>query len=206
MPPPRPRRRRACSSSRTSRHELEEARLLSRRRGARVREVDRHDARDAPRPRRHHRHACGEKHGFRDRVRDEDHRGSAFAPDLEQLHVQALARHLVERAEGLVHQEQSGRERERTCDRDALLHASRQLPRMVVAEVLELNQLEHLLDALRAAGAVPAEHLERQRDVLRHRAPVVEDRRLEDDAVVAVEPRAARGLPVDRHGRRSTAR
>src|SRR5205823_940028 len=45
--------------------------------------------------------------------------------------------------------------------------------------------------------ARPAGHLERQGDVLRDRAPVVEDRVLEDDPVVAVLARLARGLAVD---------
>ena len=41
------------------------------------------------------------------------------------------------------------------------------------------------------SGAVPAEHLERQRDVLRDRAPVEEHGVLEDDAVVVVGARLA---------------
>ena len=48
------------------------------------------------------------------------------------------------------------------------------------------------VDALGAARALPAEHLERQGDVLRHRAPVEEDGVLEDDPVVAVEARLVR--------------
>ena len=45
---------------------------------------------------------------------------------------------------------------------DALLHAARELPRVVVAEVLQLDELEHLVDARLALRAVPAEQLERQ--------------------------------------------
>ena len=67
----------------------------------------------------------------------------------------------------------------------------------MVGERVELDELEHLLDALAAARAVPAQHLERQPDVLRHRAPVEEHGVLEDDPVVAVEPRLRRGLAVD---------
>ena len=43
-----------------------------------------------------------------------------------------------------------------------------------------------------APRAVPAEQLERQRDVLRDRAPVEEHGVLEDDPVVVVEPRLVR--------------
>ena len=67
----------------------------------------------------------------------------------------------------------------------------------MLLEALELDELQHLDDALVALGATPPEELERQRDVLRDGSPVVEHRRLEDDAVVAVEPRAMRRLPVD---------
>ena len=60
-------------------------------------------------------------------------------------------------------------------DGDALLHPARELPRVVVFEAGKLDELHHLADPLRAASPVPAEHLERKRDVLRDRAPVVED-------------------------------
>ena len=58
--------------------------------------------------------------------------------------------------------------------------------------------------ARRAPGAAPAEHLERQRDVLRDGAPVEEHGRLEDDPVVAVDAGLVRRLPVhgDPPGRR----
>jgi hypothetical protein len=68
---------------------------------------------------------------------------------------------------------------------------------VVVLEPRQLDERHHLADALGAALAVPAEQLERQADVARDRAPVVEDGVLEDDPVVAVEPRAVRVLAVD---------
>ena len=83
-------------------------------------------------------------------------------PDPQQLEVEPLARHLVERAERLVHQQQRRVERERTGDRDAHLHAAGELPRVVLLEAGQLDEVEHLLHALVAALAVPAEHLERQ--------------------------------------------
>ena len=67
-------------------------------------------------------------------------------------------------------------------------------------EPVELDELEHLVDARAAPGAVPAEHLERQRDVPRDGAPVVEHGVLEDDPVVVVEARLVRALPVDDDG------
>ena len=120
-------------------------------------------------------------------------------PDREQLEVEALARHLVECAERLVHQQKRGLERESARDRRTLLHAAGELPGMVVAEALELDEVEHLRHARPAPLLLPAEHLERQRDVLRDRAPVEEHCVLEHDPVVAVDARLLRRLAVDGH-------
>ena len=116
-----------------------------------------------------------------------------LGPDPEQLEVEALARHLVERPERLVHQQQRRRERERAGDRDALLHAAGELPRVVASRSPSARRARPSRRpcAFRFA-AVPLQQLERQGDVLRDRAPVVQHRRLEDDPVVAVEPGARR--------------
>ena len=174
-----------------------EARVLPRLRATRVRQVDLDDAGDLARPRRHDDDAGREEDRLGDRVRDEDDGGERLLPDPEQLVVQPLPRHLVERAERLVHQQQRRRERERARDRHALLHAARQLPRVVLLEAGQLDEVDHLAHASFTALPVPAGHLERQRDVLRHRPPVVEDGVLEDDPVVAVEPRLVGVLAVD---------
>ena len=108
-------------------------------------------------------------------------------PDPQQLHVQPLARHLVERAERLVHQ-QERRARTRARARSRRAAASRPTAaRDGGSRSRRARRAEHLLHALGAAAAVPAEHLERQRDVLRDRAPVEEHGVLEDDPVVAVD-------------------
>jgi hypothetical protein len=85
---------------------------------------------------------------------------------------------------------------------DTLLHAAGKLPGMMVAEVLELDELEHLFDARLATRAVPAEELERQRDVLADGPPLEEHGVLEDDPVVVVGARLSRRLAVDRDGAR----
>ena len=132
----------------------------------------------------------------------EDHRRTTGLPDPQQLQVEALAGHLVEGAEGLVHQQQGRIERERTGDRYALLHAARELPRVVVLEAGELDQPNHFLDPLGAPPAPPASQLEWEGDVFGDRPPVVQDRVLEDDSVVTVDARPRSGLPVDLHGAR----
>ena len=146
--------------------QLRVARLLARRLRARLRQVDR---RRSP--------GSGPGRGDITTTRVERKTASAIecvtktivepglVPDPQQLAVQALARHLVERAERLVHQQQRRREGERARDRDALLHAARELPRVVVLEAGQLDEVEQLAHALVAAAPVPAEQLERQRDV-----------------------------------------
>ena len=127
-------------------------------------------------------------------------------PDREQLEVQALARHLVERAERLVHQQQRRLERQRArdrrraaaCRRRAATDGGRRSPSARRARASPRTRCP-------APLAVPAEHLERQRDVLRDRAPVEEHRVLEHDPVVAVDARLPRRLAVDRHRARASA-
>ena len=162
---------------------------LARVRSLRSPHVD--DVADAAGPRRHHHDPVGEEHRLGDRVGDEDHGGAGLGADPHQLGLHALAGHLVERAERLVHQQQPRPLGERPGDRDALLHAARELVGVPVGEVGEADQLEQLGDARRARGAVDAVQLERQLDVRRDRAPRQQARLLEGDAVVLVEP----GLP-----------
>ena len=98
----------------------------------------------------------------------------------------------------------AGSNDERARDRDALLHPARELPGPARLETGQLDELEHLGDPLLPPRPVPAEQLERQRDVPHHRPPVVEDRVLEDDSVVVVEAGLVRRLPV--HEQRPRAR
>ena len=58
----------------------------------------------------------------------------ALAPDAQQLERHVVARHGVERAERLVHQQQRRVEQQGAAQRGALLHAARQLARQLVAE------------------------------------------------------------------------
>src|SRR5262245_58997181 len=65
-------------------------------------------------------------------------------------------------------------------------------------EARQLDEVEHLVDAPSAPLAVPTGELERQRDVLRDRAPVEQNGVLEHDAVVVVTACLSRRLAVDR--------
>src|SRR5512132_67351 len=66
-------------------------------------------------------------------------------------------------------------------------------------EAGELDEPHHLLDALVAPAPIPAGQLERKRNVLGDRPPVVEDGVLEDDAVVAIGPGLCGRLSVHAH-------
>src|SRR5215210_2612916 len=68
---------------------------------------------------------------------------------------------------------------------------------MVLLEAAQLDEVDHLGHARLPALPVPPGHLQREGDVLRNGAPVVEDGVLEDDPVVAVEPRRMGALAVD---------
>ena len=70
---------------------------------------------------------------------------------IEVLEVAARLR--VDRRERLVHQQDRRLVRERTRDRDALLHAAGELPRVVVDEAGQADGVERLLDEPLAVGA-----------------------------------------------------
>ncbi len=102
-----------------------------------------------PGPRRHHDDARRQEDGLGDRMRHEHDRRLGPFPDLEQLEVHPLAGHLVERAERLVHQQDRRVDRQCPGDRHSLLHAARELPRVVAGEVGQLDEPELLHGALR---------------------------------------------------------
>ena len=74
----------------------------------------------------------------------------AGAPDALQLEVHLLARHRVERAERLVHEEERRVVDEGAGDRGALLHAAGQLVRIGVLEPLEAHEHEQFPRSLAA--------------------------------------------------------
>ena len=79
-------------------------------------------------------------------MRDEQRRARPLGPDALQLEVQALAGHLVERAERLVEQQDLRLDHERTRDRDALAHAARELRGPRLLEALEADELDQPVD------------------------------------------------------------
>ena len=68
-------------------------------------------------------------------VRDVQHRGAELTADADDLQLERLAELAVERAQRLVHQQQPRLEDDRSCERDPLLLAAGQLPRVPIAQV-----------------------------------------------------------------------
>ncbi len=69
----------------------------------------------------------GQEYRLRDGVGDEHHSRSGLGGDARELGLQPLARHLVERAGRLVHEQEPGPLGEGSRDRDALLRAAGRL-------------------------------------------------------------------------------
>src|ERR1700733_8797861 len=87
---------------------LDEFGRLADLEGALAREVAVYDVVDAPGTRRHDDDLGGQEHRLGDRVRDEHHRLARLVPELQQLLVEPVAHDFVERAERLVHEQESG--------------------------------------------------------------------------------------------------
>ena len=95
-----------------------------------------------PRMRREHQDAIGQVDGLIQIVGDEDDRDIDFTPDLQQMSLHARARLRIERAEGLIHEQDTGLVRQRAHDRDPLLHAAGELGWVGVSEFLKSDQIE----------------------------------------------------------------
>ena len=155
---------------------------------------------DATRSRRHDDDAVRQKHGFGHAVRDEHDRRVGLRPDVQQLAVEALARHLIQRAEGLVHQEHRWPERQGAGDADTLLHAARELPGIAIGKLCQSDQVQECRGALTPLIGGDAHDLQRELNVPRDRPPLVEHRLLKHDAVLTRQARLARRLAVDANG------
>ena len=172
--------------------------------GARVGQGHLDHVLDGPWPRRHDRDAVGERDRFVKAVRDE-HDGSRGAPahsDEPLAHEEP--RLLVERAEGLVHQEDGRVERQRPRDGDALAHTARELARVLGLKALEPHGLEQSQRDLAPARGRHAQELEAEADVVERRAPREEPGVLEDEGDL-LRVRARDRLAVDQDGARVRA-
>ena len=141
---------------------------------ARMRQVDLDLGGDAAGIGREHQDAVAHQHRFLDVVRHHQHRldrQPAFDPEIDQVGAQRLGGQHVERRERLVHQQQVGMHHQRAGKADALAHAARQFLGVGGFEAVEADQVDRRQRARAALGAVDAERLQPEFDVLQHRQP-----------------------------------
>ena len=114
----------------------------------------------------HHRDAVGHGHGLFLVVGD-DHEGHAeIVLDVHQLELGFLAQLLVEGAEGLVEEQHLRLLGQRAGKRHALALAAGELARIAPGKLLELDEAQHLADAIRNLVFRQPVLLEAEGDVL----------------------------------------
>src|SRR5205085_11511150 len=102
-------------------------------------------------------------------VRDVDERDPDVVLDPFQEELHLLSELQVERAERLVEQEHPRAAHQGAGERDPLLLAARELPRLAVLHAFELDEAEHLEDAPAELPAAAALAAQAERDVLEDR-------------------------------------
>ena len=152
------------------------------------------------RTRRHHHHALGEIDRLLHVMGDENHCLGRGAPDAQQLALHERAGLRVERAEGLVHQQNAGVDGERARDGGALLHAARQLRGIVVLESMQPDEIDELAGARLALVARHVLALQTVKHVLQNGFPWEQREMLEHDATIGPRPRDR--LAINRDGSR----
>jgi len=134
---------------------------------------------------------------------DEDDGEAELPPQRADELLQADPRERVDRAERFVHQQHSGTAGKRACNRHALLHAARELPRIVLLEAGQLHKTDELL---RARGdRRPRQRLaalQPERDVALHRLPGEERTRVLLKDVDDARRRRLHLAVVEEHGTR----
>ena len=128
------------------------------------------------RPGRHDHDAIGQEHGLGDRMGDEQDGLAGLArrsprPDAQQFEPHVVAGHGVERAERLVHQQQSGIEQQRPAKRGALLHAAESSRGRFGGEAREAGHGEQLVRPCSQAARVLASPARRGAARLQDRPP-----------------------------------
>jgi len=109
-------------------------------------QVDDSFGRDPSGSGRHDHHPIGQDRGLGDRVGDEDDRGVAALPQIEQQVAHVGPGDLVERCERLVHQQYRRAERERSDERSALLHPAREFVWVGLFEACQADGAEKFSD------------------------------------------------------------
>ena len=148
----------------------------------------------------HQENLVGEINRLIDVMGDHERGLSGLETNAAHLVLQRAARQRIQRRERLVHQHDFRRDRERTRDADALLHAAGQFGRALVLRSSQPDQVDELLRMRLHLGAVPVAPFRGYGigDVAEHGAPRQQRVALEDHR--AVEAGALDRLPVDDDG------
>src|SRR5205814_1215288 len=118
---------------------------------------------------------------------------AGLLPDAAQLFVKPVAGDLVERAERLVHQQQTGSAEERTRNRHALAHAAGQFMWEILLPTLEADEFQEFTRRRRARRkTAKATDFRRQLDILQCRAPRQQRGVLKHEAERSPVPRLLR--------------
>lgn len=136
-----------------------------------MRQMDVHHPLQSPRPIRHHQHAVGELHRFGQIVGDEQRRLLECLLDLQHSVAKQEPRLLVQRCEGLVHQQDSRLGREGSSQRNALAHAAGKFGRKASLEATQADHGDEVLGALEPRVFGHSGDLERKGDILHHGSP-----------------------------------
>ena len=134
----------------------------------------------------HHRDLVGDLHRLLLIVRDEDRRHVHDVVESREPLAELGADACVERAERLVEEEHLRLGRERAGEAHPLALTARELRGIAVAEALELDEVQQLLDPLANLRPRPPPHLEPERDVVAHRHVLERGVVLEDEADAAL--------------------
>ena len=136
-----------------------------------------------------HDDAVGEQDGFFDIVGDDEDGlcgDGLLLPEFEEFRAEVFGRQHVQRAEGLVHEEDFGLDDQGAGEADALAHAARKFFGIRRLEAVETNGIEDLEREAAALGGLDATGFERGFDVFEDRQPGKEGKALEDDRDVDV--------------------
>ncbi len=163
---------------------------------ARARQVDLEDLLDDGRARREDHDAVGHVDGLVDVVGDEQDGHAVLVADAQDEVLEVGARLRVDGGERLVHEQDLGLVGEAARDRHALLHAARELPRVLVDRAGQADGLDGLVDLLAALLLAHLLAPQREGDVLADLHP-----RIQRAAVVLEDERH----PLGRLGHRLAA-
>src|SRR5579875_1620582 len=172
----------------------------SRQFGVFLVEADVDDLLDAPGTGRHHGDPLGEKDRFLHVVGDEDHGLARMLPDAQQLHLHQAAGLRVERAEGLVHQQDARIDGERAGDCRALLHAARELRGIAVLEPAETDEIDEGAGAPLALIPRYPLFFKTVKNILQNRLPGKQGKVLKDNATVGTGAGNRLAFDQDRAG------